>query len=93
MHLVCGYGISSAFHSKKYDDLKKNLNVFIDENGLFCCRGKFGNLSLLYERKYPILLSTNSHLTVFVIQDAHKCVLHKTTKLDVNTGYQEFGKR
>ena len=42
--------IQRVFHSKKYDDLKKNLNVFIDEHGLFRCRGRFANSSLPYER-------------------------------------------
>ena len=42
--------IQCIFHSKKYDALKKNLNVFIDEHGLFRCRGRFANSSLPYER-------------------------------------------
>ena len=89
--------VQRVFHSKRYDDLKKNLNVFIDEHGLFPCRGRFGNSSLPYENKYPILLPTDSLLTVLLIQDAHKSVLHNVhvrqlTKLDVNTRYQEFNK-
>ena len=71
-------------HSKKYDDLKKNLNVFIDENVIFRCRGRFDNSSLPYERKYPILLPTDSHLTVLVIQDAHKSVLHNGVRETIN---------
>ena len=40
----------------------------------------------------------DSHLTVLVIQDAHKIVLHNRLRemineIDVNTGYQEFDKR
>ena len=64
--------IQREFHSKKYDVLKKNWNVFIDEHGLFRCRGSFDNSLLPYLRKYPILLPTDCHLTVLVIQDAHK---------------------
>ena len=75
--------IQRLFHSNKYDDLKKNLNVFIDEHGLFRCWGRFENSSLPYEREYPILLPTDSHLTVLVIKNAHKSVLyngvHETT--------------
>ena len=59
--------IQHVFDSKKYDDLKKNLNVFIDEHGLFRCQGRFTNSSLPYERKYPTLLLTDSHLTILVI--------------------------
>ena len=76
--------IQRAFHSKKYDDLKKNLNVFIDEHGLFRCRGRFANSSLPCERKYPILLPTNSHLTILVIRDAHESVLHNGVRETVN---------
>ena len=68
--------IQRVFHLKKYDDLRKNLNGFIDEHGLFRCRGRFANSSLPYERKYPILLPTDPHLTILVIRDAHKSVLH-----------------
>ena len=63
--------IQRLFHSKKYDDLKKNLNVFIDKNGIFRSRGRFDN-SLLpslpsLQYRYPILLPTDSHLTVLMI--------------------------
>ena len=76
--------IQRAFHSKKYDDLKKNLNVFIDEHGLFRCRGRFANSSLPYEKKYPILLPTDSRLTILVIRDAHKSVLHNGVRETIN---------
>ena len=59
--------IQRVFHSKKYDDLKKNLNVFIDVHGLSRCQGMFANSSLPYERKYPTLSPTDSHLTILVI--------------------------
>ena len=59
--------IQHKFHSKKYDDLKKNLNVFIDVHGLSRCQGMFANSSLPYERKYPTLSPTDSHLTILVI--------------------------
>ena len=44
----------------------------------------FANSSLPYERKYPILLPTNSHLTILVIQDAHKSVLHNGVREIIN---------
>ena len=85
VHVVSNlWYIQRVFHSKKYDDLKKNLNVFIDEHGLFHCRGRFANSSLPYERKYPILLPTDSHLTILVIRDAHKSVLHNGVRETIN---------
>ena len=76
--------IQGIFYSKKYDALKKNLNVFIDEHGIFRCRGRFANSSLQHERKYPILLPTDSHLTILVIRDAHKSVLHNGVRETIN---------
>ena len=83
--------IQCIFHSKKYDALKKNLNVFIDEHGLFRCRGRFANSSLPYERKYPILLQTDSHLTILVIRDAHKSVLHNCVCETINEIRCKYG--
>ena len=67
--------IQRMFHSKNCDELKNNLNVFIDEHGLFRCQGRFHHSSLPYERRCTILLPTESHLTILVIQDAYKGVL------------------
>ena len=64
--------------------MKKNLNVFIDEHGLFRCRGRFANSSLSYEKKYPILFPTDSCLTILVIPDAHKSVLHNGVRETIN---------
>ena len=64
--------------------MKKNLNVFIDEHGLFRCRGRFANSSLPYEKKYPILFPTDSCLTILVIPDAHKSVLHNGVRETIN---------
>ena len=46
--------------------------------------GRFGNSSLPYERKYPVLLSTDCHLNVLVIEDAHKSVLHDGVRETIN---------
>ena len=56
----------------------------MNENGLFRCRGRFHNSSLTYERKYPILLPTGSHLIVLVIEGAHKSVLHNDVPETIN---------
>ena len=39
---------------------------------------------LPYERKYPILLPTDSHLTILVIRDPHKSVLHNGVRETIN---------
>ena len=46
--------------------------------------GRFGKSSLQYERKYRVILSTNSHLNVLVIEDAHKSVLHNVLRETIN---------
>ena len=76
--------IQRVFHSKKYDDLKEIMNVFIDEHGLFRWRGRFSNSSLPYHKKYPILLITNSCFTILLIRDAHKSVFRNGVRDTIN---------
>ena len=74
----------------RYDNLKKNLNVFIDGHGRFCYRAKDDNSLLPYEKKYPILLPTDSHLTVLVIQDAHKSVWYNGVREPIGSRYSKM---
>ena len=76
--------VQHMFLSKKLDDLKKYLNVFIDKHGLFSCWGRYDNSSLPKQKKYPILLLTDFHLTALVIKDSHKGVLHNGVPETIN---------
>ena len=63
-------------HEKLFDSLKSQLNLFLDENGLWHCGGRLANADIPYSTKYPVLLPRSHSLTPLIINDAHKHVLH-----------------
>ena len=63
-------------HEKSFDSLKSQLNLFLDENGLWRCGGRLANADIPYSTKYPVLLPRSHSLTPLIINDAHKRVLH-----------------
>ena len=66
----------SLEQEKSFESLKSQLNLFLDESGLWCCGGRFANAGIPYSTKYPLLLPRNHTLTPLIVNDAHKRVLH-----------------
>ena len=56
--------------------LKLQLNLFLDEGGLWRCGGRLGNADLPYSTRYPILLPRDHPVTPLIVSDAHRRVLH-----------------
>ena len=52
--------------------LVNNLNLFLDQDCIIRCKGRFEKSNLDYETSNPILLSRNSNLTSLLVWDAHK---------------------
>ena len=48
---------------KKFKQWQKQLDLFVDEKGLWRCRGRIENASVSYTTKYPVLLHNVHHLT------------------------------
>ena len=59
-----------------FDSLRLQLNLFLDENGLWRCGGRLVNANLPYSTKYPLLLPRNHPLTPLIVNNAHRRVLH-----------------
>ena len=59
-----------------YKKIVKSLNIFEDAEGILRLKGRFGNSSLKYNVKYPVLLSGNDFLTKLFILQVHTDVLH-----------------
>ena len=59
----------------QFKNLEKQLSLFSDD-GILRLKGRFGNSSLAFEHKYPILLRNTSYFTKLVILNAHKRVGH-----------------
>ena len=63
-------------HDSSFKSLKFQLNLFLDDAGLWRCGGRLANADIPYATKFPLLLSRRHHLTVLIVNDAHKRVLH-----------------
>ena len=71
-------------NGKNFKQLKKQLNLMEDENGILRLKGRLENSHLPYDAKHPILLDRNSYFTKLVILDAHEKVLHLRMKSTLN---------
>ena len=68
-----------------FNKIKMSLNLFDDAERLLRLKGRFGNSSLEYDVKYPILLrSGQSYFTKLIVQDAHDKVLHHGVESSLN---------
>lgn len=64
----------------KFKQWQKQLDLFIDEKGLWRCRARIQNASFSYSTKHPILFPRNHHLCTLLVQKAHDRVLHNGVK-------------
>ena len=60
----------------KFDQLKNQLNVVKDKEGIYRCHGRLVNADLHMDAKQPILLPGQHHLMKLVVDSCHKRVLH-----------------
>ena len=61
---------------KQFKNLKKQLSLFSDKEGILRLKGRLENSHLLFNAKHPILLNRNSYFTKLVILHAHYQVKH-----------------
>lgn len=62
----------------------RSLNPFIDPDNILRVGGRLGLSDLGYNRKHPILMPKQSHLTQLIIADAHNQTLHGGPQLTLN---------
>ncbi|XP_063547551.1 uncharacterized protein LOC134755001 [Cydia strobilella] len=60
----------------KRTHLARNLDLFVDVDGLLRCRGRMANTTWSYDMKYPILLPKNSEFTDRIIKETHESNYH-----------------
>ena len=65
-----------SIKESKPNNLKAQLGVYIDEDGLLRCHGKLGNSDLDETAKRPLLLPKASRFTELLIDNIHKRMLH-----------------
>ena len=66
----------TVVNSPRCENLKKQFGLYPDDNGLLRCDGRLQNATIPFNAKHPILLPADHHLTVLIIRDCHKRVLH-----------------
>ena len=53
----------SIAYGDKFRQQKLSLGLFLDDKGIYRCRGRLENSALPYQAKYPALLPSKHHLT------------------------------
>ena len=71
---------TSIIEDKQFGNLKKQLSLFVDEDGIIRLKGRLENSHLPFNAKYPVLLNRNSYFTKLVILNAHIKVKHMRLK-------------
>ena len=74
--LKCVQHVEKDVVGSKFQQTVANLKLFTDEHGVLRCKGRLDRSDLEYERKYPVFLPKNSHLTTLLIEQAHRDVKH-----------------
>lgn len=61
---------------KNFDNWKKQFGLFLDNDGIWRCRGRIANADVPYSTKYPVMLHSDHHLTKLFVESAHQRVCH-----------------
>ena len=67
-------------YDSNFEALKRQLGLFVDDNGLWRCGGRLSNAGLTYAAKHPILLNKKCPLTALIVRCSHERVLHNGVK-------------
>ena len=78
--LWCRQAQSTFSEDSGFNRSKSELNVSVDEQGLFRCTGRIQNAPTTYAAKHPILMPRNHHLAKLLVYCAHQNVKHNGTR-------------
>ena len=74
----------------KKNNMKYQLNLQVDTNGLLRCQGRLENTELSQAAKYPKLLPKDTHFTRLIIEDTHCRILHSGVSQTLATVRQQY---
>ena len=60
------------------------FNLFLDDEGILCCRTRINNASIADASKQPRLLPRDHHYTYLIIRESHKLVFHNGLRETLN---------
>lgn len=70
----------SLQQNKKFENWRREFNLFTDRVGILRCRGRLLHADLPYSAKHPILLDANHGFTMLAIRKSHESVMHNGVK-------------
>ena len=65
---------------EKFSTWKVQFGLFLDDDGIWRCRGQLGNADILQSTKYPILLNQSHHVTLLIVHECHEILKHGGVK-------------
>ena len=74
---------------RNYKQLRNDLRLFTDEQGVIRCKGRLEHAPLPYESKFPIFIP-KCYLATLIIQYYHASVLHDGVKETLNAMRTKF---
>ncbi|XP_006825478.1 uncharacterized protein LOC102802649, partial [Saccoglossus kowalevskii] len=76
--------LQKRYTSSRRVDSLKNLDPFLDENGLLRVGGRLKRSAFLYGVKHPILLPKRNHFSTLVASHYHDCIGHQGRGMTIN---------
>jgi len=65
---------------KNFPMWKSQFNLYLDEYGLWRCKGRPQNSNLAFAAKHPLILAWRQHFTELIMRDAHHVLQHAGVK-------------
>ena len=81
---------TSENNNNNVKDLKRELNVIVDNENLLGCEGRLQYAPFSHDSKMPILLNDKGKLTLFFVNNAHECYKHISLKHTLTELRQRF---
>ena len=75
---------------KRRSPRSRQLNLFLDNDGLIRCKGRIHNAPIPESAKFPYLIPANHRLAELIVRDAHTQVLHAGVNATVTQIRQLF---
>ena len=73
-----------------FDCWKKQFSLFVDQDGIWRCRGRIANAHVSFSTKHPILLHKDHWLTKLFVRNAHERVFHNGVKETLTENRSRF---
>ena len=81
---------NKAMNKKPVRCLVSQLDLFLDNDSIIRCAGRYQYSNLTYQRKYPILLPKESVITKLIVEDRHRRISHYGLKSTLTEVREEF---